>query len=53
MAHLNWRQAALDYSGRMAATVVEAAAADHLLTEEVALVDRPERGKLALTGAQA
>ena len=37
----------------MAATVVEAAAADRLLTEEVALVDRSERGKLALTGAQA
>ncbi len=34
MAHLNWRQAALDYSGRMAATVAEAAAADRLLTEE-------------------
>src|SRR3954462_5526237 len=53
MARLNWRQAALDYSGRMAATVVEAAAADRLLTEEVGLVDRSERGKLALTGAQA
>ena len=37
----------------MAATVVEAAAADRLLTEEVALVDRSERGKLALTGPQA
>ena len=37
----------------MAATVVDAAAADRLLTEEVALVDRSERGKLALTGAQA
>jgi folate-binding protein YgfZ len=37
----------------MAATVAEAAAADRLLTEEVALVDRSERGKLALTGAQA
>jgi folate-binding protein YgfZ len=37
----------------MAATIVEAAAADRLLTEEVALVDRSERGKLALTGAQA
>ena len=38
----------------MAATVVvEAAAADRLLTEDVALVDRSERGKLALTGAQA
>jgi tRNA-modifying protein YgfZ len=34
----------------MAATVLEAAAADRLLTEEVALVDRSERGKLALTG---
>src|SRR6478609_181893 len=53
MAHLNRRQAALDYSGHMAATVAEAAAADRLLTEEVALVDRSERGKLALTGAQA
>ena len=29
------------------------AAADRLLTEEVALVDRSERGKLALTGAEA
>jgi tRNA-modifying protein YgfZ len=37
----------------MAATVVEAAAADRLLTEDVALVDRSERGKLALTGPQA
>jgi len=37
----------------MAATVAEAAAADRLLTEEVGLVDRSERGKLALTGAQA
>src|SRR3954451_4932244 len=53
MARLNWRQAGLDYSGRMAATVVEAAAADRLLTEEVGLVDRSERGKLALIGAQA
>jgi len=37
----------------MGATVAESAAADRLLTEEVALVDRSERGKLALTGAQA
>jgi folate-binding protein YgfZ len=37
----------------MAATVSEASAADRLLTEDVALVDRSERGKLALTGAQA
>ncbi|HEX5899986.1 MAG TPA: folate-binding protein [Solirubrobacteraceae bacterium] len=37
----------------MGATVVESAAADRLLTEEVALVDRSERGKLALTGPQA
>ena len=37
----------------MAATVAEAAAADRLLTEEVGLVDRSERGKLALTGPQA
>jgi tRNA-modifying protein YgfZ len=38
----------------MAATdVVEAAAADRLLTEDVALVDRSERGKLALSGPQA
>src|SRR3954467_7590992 len=36
----------------MAATVLEAAAADRLLTEEVALVDRSERGKLALTGPE-
>src|SRR5512133_2455564 len=53
MACLNRRQSALDYSGRMAATVAEAAAADRLLTEDVALVDRSERGKLALTGEQA
>jgi folate-binding protein YgfZ len=37
----------------MGASVVESAAADRLLTEEVGLVDRSERGKLALTGAQA
>jgi tRNA-modifying protein YgfZ len=37
----------------MGATVAEPAAADRLLTEEVALVDRSERGKLALTGPQA
>ncbi len=37
----------------MAATVAEAAAADRLLTEEAAVVDRSERGKLALTGAEA
>ena len=37
----------------MGATVDESAAADRLLTEEVALVDRSERGKLALTGPQA
>ena len=37
----------------MGATVDASAAADRLLTEEVALVDRSERGKLALTGAQA
>jgi folate-binding protein YgfZ len=37
----------------MAATVSEAAAADRLITEDVALVDRSERGKLALTGAEA
>jgi folate-binding protein YgfZ len=36
----------------MAATVAEAAA-DRLLTEDVALVDRSERGKLALTGPEA
>jgi folate-binding protein YgfZ len=36
----------------MAATVSEAAA-DRLVTEDVALVDRSERGKLALTGAEA
>jgi folate-binding protein YgfZ len=36
----------------MAATVAEAAA-DRLLTEEAAVVDRSERGKLALTGPQA
>jgi folate-binding protein YgfZ len=37
----------------MAATVAEAAAADRLLTEDAAVVDRSERGKLALTGPQA
>jgi tRNA-modifying protein YgfZ len=37
----------------MGATVAESALADRLLTEEVALVDRSERGKLALTGAEA
>jgi tRNA-modifying protein YgfZ len=37
----------------MGATVAESAAADRLLTEEVGLVDRSERGKLALTGPQA
>ena len=37
----------------MAATVAEAVAADRLLTEDDALVDRSERGKLALTGPQA
>jgi folate-binding protein YgfZ len=37
----------------MGATLAESAAADRLLTEDVALVDRSERGKLALTGAQA
>jgi len=37
----------------MAATPVAEAAADRLLTEDVALVDRSERGKLALTGSEA
>jgi tRNA-modifying protein YgfZ len=37
----------------MAATVAEAAAAHRVMTEDVALVDRSERGKLALTGAEA
>jgi folate-binding protein YgfZ len=37
----------------MAATVAEAAVADRLITQDVALVDRSERGKLALTGEQA
>jgi folate-binding protein YgfZ len=37
----------------MVATVSEAAAADRLLSDDVALVDRAERGKLALTGAEA
>ena len=37
----------------MGATVAQSAAADRLLTEEVGLVDRSERGKLALTGPQA
>jgi len=37
----------------MGATVAESAAADRLLREAVGLVDRSERGKLALTGPQA
>jgi folate-binding protein YgfZ len=37
----------------MGATVAESAAADRLLTQAVGLVDRSERGKLALTGQQA
>jgi folate-binding protein YgfZ len=37
----------------MGATVAESAAADRLVTESVGLVDRSERGKLALTGSQA
>jgi tRNA-modifying protein YgfZ len=37
----------------MGAAVAESAAADRLITEEVGLVDRSERGKLALTGSQA
>jgi folate-binding protein YgfZ len=37
----------------MGATVAESAAADRLVTEAVGLVDRSERGKLALTGPQA
>jgi folate-binding protein YgfZ len=37
----------------MGATVAESAAADRLLTEAVGLIDRSERGKLALTGPQA
>jgi tRNA-modifying protein YgfZ len=37
----------------MSLAVVEPVAADRLLTEEVGLVDRSERGKLALTGEQA
>ena len=41
------------YPRLMGATVDESAAADRLLTDEVALVDRSERGKLALTGEQA
>ena len=41
------------YPRLMGATVAQSAAADRLLTEEVALVDRSERGKLALTGPQA
>jgi tRNA-modifying protein YgfZ len=41
------------YPRTMGATVVQSAAADRLLTEDVALVDRSERGKLALTGPQA
>jgi tRNA-modifying protein YgfZ len=50
MAHLN----KLDhYPGSMSAAVAEPAAADRLLTEGVGLVDRSERGKLALTGEQA
>jgi folate-binding protein YgfZ len=41
------------YPRLMGATVDASSAADRLLTEEVALVDRSERGKLALTGAEA
>jgi folate-binding protein YgfZ len=41
------------YPRLMGATVDESAVADRLLTEDVALVDRSERGKLALTGPQA
>src|SRR4051812_45867189 len=41
----------VDYPGRMVATAQDAA--HQLLTEDVALVDRSERGKLALTGPQA
>jgi tRNA-modifying protein YgfZ len=37
----------------MGATVAQSGTADRLLTEEVGLVDRSERGKLALTGPQA
>jgi folate-binding protein YgfZ len=37
----------------MGAAVAESAAADRLVTEAVGLVDRSERGKLALTGSQA
>jgi tRNA-modifying protein YgfZ len=43
----------VDYPGQMAATVSEASAADRLLTEDAALIDRSERGKLALTGDEA
>jgi tRNA-modifying protein YgfZ len=43
----------VDYAKHMAATVSEATAADRLLTADVGLVDRSERGKLALTGEQA
>jgi tRNA-modifying protein YgfZ len=51
MAHLNQRQGVVDYPGRMVAT--EQAAADRRLTEDVALVDRSGRGKLALSGPEA
>jgi folate-binding protein YgfZ len=51
MAHLNQRQGVVDYPGRMVATAQ--AAADRLLTEDVALVDRSGRGKLALSGPEA
>jgi folate-binding protein YgfZ len=37
----------------MGAVAIEPAAADRLLTEEVGLVDRSERGKLALSGPEA
>src|SRR5690242_18810212 len=54
MAYLNLGQASLWTTlGDMAATVSEAGAADRLLIEDVALVDRSERGKLALTGGEA
>ena len=54
MAHLNLGVAAGLYPWRVAATTLTApAAAYRALTEDVALVDRSERGKLALTGAEA
>ena len=53
MAYLNLVVAAGLYPWRVAATLTAPAAAYRALTEDVALVDRSERGKLALAGPEA